>query len=321
MNGVEAPFYPRGITPEPRFARVALIAALLTLAAGPHCLAAALIYRTGFEASEGYTTNLDLVGQQGWIGAGSGGNGILSGVFPGEGQSAYVGFAPPVPGDSYLFVYQPVNKVLPHVQFSADFSVFDSSNTNWDNFYWGVFNQRGDLLFNLDFDNYDLSVYYWLDGTNSRVWSGLAFTNAISYPVTLDIDFRSNRWSATFNGALLATNQPVTTIGSPLNLGDIDPGWIIFDTNAPGNNYMVFDDYVITALLPPPRLSWLGLLNNAPVLRLSGAPGMAFAIDGSTNLLAWVPLKTNITTGGYFDYVDTSAIGLPRRYYRGRWTP
>jgi hypothetical protein len=307
--------------PGASFALVALIAALLALSPSPRCLAAALIYRTGFEVSEGYSTNRDLVGQKGWISSGSGGNGILGGVFPGEGQSAYVGFSPPLSGDSYLFVYQPINKNLPRVQFSAHCSVFDSSNTNWDNFYWGVFNQRGDLLFNLDFDNFDLSVYYWLDGTNSRVWSGLAFTNAVNYPVTLDIDFARNRWSATFNGALLATNQPVTTVGSPLNLGDIDPAWIIFDTNAPGDNYMVFDDYTITASLPPPKLSWLGMLNNAPILRLSGTPGMSFAIDASTNLLAWVPLKTNITTGGSFDYVDTAAAGLPRRFYRGRWVP
>jgi len=321
MNGVNDQCRPGGTTPEPRFALVAFIAAVLALAASPRCLAAAIIYQTGFEAREGYTTNRDLVDQNGWIGDGSGGNGILDGVFPGEGQSAYVGFAPPSPGYSYLFVYQPINKVLPQVQFSANFSVFDSSNTNWDDFYWGVFNQRGDLLFNLDFDNYDLGVYYWLDGTNSRVWSGLTFTNAILYPVTLDVDFASNRWSATFNGAVLATNQPVTTIGSPLDLGDIDPGWIIFDTNAPGNNYLVFDDYVITASLPPPQLNWLGMVGQAPVLRLSGTPGMAFAIDGSTNLLNWLPLKTNTTTGGSFDYVDNAAVGLPRRFYRGRWTP
>ena len=36
-------------------------------------LPAATIYSTGFQASEGYNTNLDLVGQNGWRKLGSGG--------------------------------------------------------------------------------------------------------------------------------------------------------------------------------------------------------------------------------------------------------
>jgi hypothetical protein len=48
---------------------------------------------------------------------------------------------------------------------------------------------------------------------------------------------------------------------------------------------------------------------------------MAFAIDASTNLVNWVPLKTNITTGGAFDYVEDGASGMPHRFYRGRWVP
>jgi hypothetical protein len=137
----------------------------------------------------------------------------------------------------------------------------------------------------------------------------------------MDLDFASNRWSATFNGRLLATNQPLTTLQTTLNLGDIDAGWYIFDTNAPGNNYMVFDDYRVTATLTPTTLQLLGNLGGAPVLRLSGQPNETFAIDSSTDLSNWLPLKTNTTTGGYFDYVDNTAGNLPARFYRGRWVP
>jgi hypothetical protein len=298
-----------------------LLLAGILLASNHSARAAAVIYSTGFEASQGYNLNLDLVGQNGWTNGGSGGNGLLNGVFPGHGQQAYIGFSPPLPGDSFLFVYQPINKSLPHVQFSVNLSVFDSTNTNWDDFYWSVFNQRGDLLFSLDFDNFYLTLYYSLDGSNSRVSSGLLFTNSAVYPLTLDMDFTSNLWSATFNGALVASNQPITTIGSPLNLGDIDAGWVVYNTNAPGDNYMVFDDYLITASLPPPRLAWLGMAGGAPALHLVGTPNMAFAIDASTNLAKWIALKTNLVTGGSFDYVDNGALGLPRRFYRARWVP
>ena len=41
----------------------------------------------------------------------------------------------------------------------------------------------------------------------------------------------------------------------------------------------------------------------------------------ATNLVNWVALKTNVVSGGYFDYLDTSSTGLPRCYYRARWVP
>jgi len=280
-----------------------------------------IIYQTSFEAGEGYKTNLHLGGQNGWVQAGTGGNGILSGFFPGKGQQGYIGLAPPATNDSSLFLYQPINKTLPYVRFSVTMAVADSSNTNYDDFYWSVYNQQGHALVTLDFDNYYLEVFYWLDGTNSRAPSGLLFTNGVAYPVTMDLDFVSNRWSATFNGQLVTNNQPITTVGAPLNLGDIDAGWIVYSPAAPGDNYMVFDDYLITASLPPPQLSVLGTVAGATALRLSGQPDMTFVIEASTNLANWTALKTNVTTGGYFDFIDVAAATLPARFYRGRWVP
>src|SRR5215467_16148893 len=119
------------------FASMLACAFLLSNSCPSH---ATVIYSTGFEASEGYKTNIDLVGQNGWIGAGSGGNRIVSGLFRGKGQQAYIGIKPPVGGDSSLAVYQPItNKSLPHVQFSVTMALFDSTNTNYDDFYWAVF--------------------------------------------------------------------------------------------------------------------------------------------------------------------------------------
>jgi hypothetical protein len=314
-------FFARSTVPTRRFLLHFLLLVTTLLAVNPRCAVAMVIYYTGFEAGEGYNISLHLVGQDGWRKIGSGGNGLLTGVFPGRGQQAFIGYALPALGDSYLFVYQPINKALPRAQFSVTVSIVDSTTTNRDDFYWSLYNQEGDELFSIDFDNFDLGIYYYLDGTNSRVWSGLEFTNGVAYPLRVDLDFASNRWSATFNGALLATNQPITTIGSPLNLGDMDAGWIIYDPSVPGDNYMVFDDYLITASLPPPQLRLLGMLGIEPVMRLSGSPDMVFTIEASTNLMRWVPLKTNVTTGGFFDYVDDGATGLPRRFYRGRWVP
>lgn len=280
---------------------------------------AATLYSTGFEASEGFIA-ADLVGQKGWAGAGSGGNGIVT-DFPGSGQQAYIGYAPPLPGDSSLFVYYPLNQAVSNAQFSVTMAVYDSSNTNYDDFYWSVFNRQGDQFFSLDFDNYSREVRYYLDGTNAAVSTGLAFTNGTLYQLTMNLDWARNRWSATFGGALLATNQPITTTGLPLNLGDIDAVWGVYDTNAPGNNYMVFDNYRVTGTAPPPQLKVLGRIANAPVIRLSGYEGASFALEASTNLVNWTSLKTNVTAGGFYDYTDAGAAGLSRRFYRGRWAP
>ena len=314
----------------PRFRRVSLeitsILVLFWLVSFTASLKAAaptgpIIYYTSFEPGEGYTTNSALVGQDGWLGQGTGGNGILQGYFPGAGQQAYLGFTAPIAGDSSLFVYQPLNKTLTRAQFSVTVAIADSSNTNYDDFYWGVYNQQTHQFFSIDFDNYELRVYYWLDNTNARIRSELTFTNGAAYPLTLDMDFSHNLWSATFNGALLATNQPITTTGAALNLGDIDAGWGIYDLSAPGDNFMVFDNYSITGLVPPPRLAVVGMVAGGTALQLSGQADTPFAVDASTNLLNWTPLKTNVTTGGSFDFIDAGTASLGNRFYRARWVP
>ena len=298
---------------------IGLVSTLLLIASTGSAVAA-MVYSTGFETSEGYKTNSDLVGQKGWMGLGSGGNGVVSGFFPGKGQQAYIGFQPPVTNDSSLFIFQPINKTIPQMQCSVTMAIIDSSNTNWDDFYWTVYNQQGKELFALDFDNFYLKLYYQI-GTNDRTWSGLTFSNAIAYKVNVMLDFSNNSWSATLGNSLVATNQPISTNGVSLNFGDFDAAWVIFDPSAPGDNLMVFDDYQISATVAPPQLQLLGLVNGSPTLRVTGLADNTFALEASTNLLNWLPLKTNITTGGSYDYVDSATAGLARRYYRSRWVP
>jgi hypothetical protein len=287
------------------------------------CAAAStVLYQTSFEFAEGYSTNLDLVGQRGWVVAGSGGNGLVSGYFSGGGQQAYIGFSPPGPTDASLIAYQPINKTVPQAQFSVTMAIIDSSatNTNRDDFYWSVYNKQAHSLFTLDFDNYELKLYYYLDNTNGRTWSGISFTNGAEYHLNMALNFDSNRWSATFDGRAVATNQPITTTGAPLNLGDIDAGWAIFDPAAPGDNYMVFDDYQITTSAPPPQVGLLGLLNGSPKIRVTGLGGNSYVLQTSTNLVNWLPLTTNALSAGSFDFSDATASGS-RQFYRVRWIP
>lgn len=287
------------------------------------------IFSTQFEAAEGYSTTIDLVGQNGWLGFGSGGNGVETNYIVGQGQQAFIGYFPPDQGDDQLSVWRPINfspaTNISVVQFSVLMSIVDSSTTNYDDFYWSVYNAQGDRLFTLDFDNYDLTIWYALDGTNDFVWTGETFTNDDTNTLVITMNFTQNSWAATFDGVLLATNKPITTTGAPINLGDVDAVWAVFDPANPGDNYMLFDNYQITAeVLPPPapRLRVLGRTGDGQfLLRVLGQSGARFAIDATTNLTQWTALKTNVVTDGFFDYVDSSAAAFARRFYRARWVP
>ena len=286
------------------------------------------IFSTQFESSQGYNPNLNLAGQNGWTKFGSGGNGLTNGFFGGQGQQAYVGYFPPAPGDSKLFVWHPINfspvaANLPLVQFTTLMSVVGSTNGQFDFFQWHVFNNQAQPLIVIDFDTDTTNVGYFLDGIQ-YVDTGVKFALGATYTLTVTMNFALNLWSATLNSALLVTNQPITTTGKELTVGDVDAVWNLYLTNAPGNNFMLFDNYTITAeaLTPPrPRLTFLGRTSNGQtLLRLNGQNGSKFAIEASINLVNWTALKTNLVTDGSFDYVDTAAA-FSRRLYRARWVP
>jgi hypothetical protein len=317
------------LTPALSLYRVALpfllaVAGVARLAAGQ-----TNIYSTQFEAAQGYNSNLDLAGQNGWLSDGPGGNGLTTGFFPGEGQQAYIGYTN---GVDKLFVYRRINfdplaAGMPSVRFSTLMSIEDSFNGEFDYFQWQVYNISGDRLFVIDFDVFATNVNYFLDGGSGYIDTGVTFGLSVTNTLTVTMNFASNRWSATLNAALLATNQPITTTGKQLTLGDVDALWQLHTPNVPGDNFMLFDNYTISAevltpgLPPQPHLTVLGRAAGQTSLRLTGQNGNKFAIEASTNFIHWTALKTNLISDGSFDYIDTSSAALNRRLYRARWVP
>jgi len=291
------------------------------------------VFFTQFETGEGYSTALDLVGQNSWVGDGSGGNGILANFFAGQGQQAYVGFAAPNQGDDQLYVWRPINfnplaAGRPIVTFSVLMRVADSTNNEYDYFRWSVYNTQGDRLFSIEFDNYALEVNYQLNGNSPLVTNVTTFAPNQDYTLTVTMNFASNRWSATLGSALIATNQAINTTAVPLNLGDIDAVWLIYNPAAPGNNYLLFDNYRITADIltvppvPPAQIQFLGRTTQGwALLRTSGENGSRWSLDATTNFVNWTALVTNTISGGSFDHVDLTAAPMNRRFYRARLVP
>ena len=291
------------------------------------------VFFTNFDTN--YSTALDLAGQNSWIKYGSGGNGIVSNFFAGQKHQAYVGFTEPESGDDSLYVLRPINfnpvaAGLPIVTFSVQMRVTDSSvtNTNYDYFRWSVYNMQSNRLFSIEFDNYELYVNYELSGPNELFLTDVPFYNPSNYLLTVTMNFASNRWSATLGNELIATNQPISTTGAQLTLGDIDAVWLVYDPDAPGDNYMLFDNYRITAdalSVPPvtrPQMQFLGRTAQGwALLRTSGSNGTRWSLDATTNFVNWTPLVTNTISSGYFDHVDMTAPPFARRFYRARLAP
>ena len=307
-----------------------VVSSLLLQGISPTFAVTTNVYSTQFEAAQGYNINLDLIGQAGWFGSGTGGNGLLSNAIPGQGQSAYIGFEAPNPTDDSLVVWRPIDfnavaAAYPAVTFSTQMQIQDSANGRYDIFRWSIYNTQGNRLFSLDFDNDFLDIGYLLDGTNQVVFTTNKFVNATTYTLTVTMNFSSNRWSASLNNVVFATNQFITTANAPLNLGDVDAVWLvnqISGTNAPGNNYMVFDNYTITAYMPPAQVQLMGRTGEGwSLLRVNGQSNSRWSLDATTNLANWTAIKTNVISGTFYDHVDTTSAGLPRRYYRARLVP
>lgn len=285
-----------------------------------------VLYETQFERAQGFDPELTLIGQDGWVGEGSGGNGLIDGFFPGLGQHAFIGFTAPTNSGEFLNAWRPVNYLPgptnpPVVRISVQMSIEDSSPTvtDRDDFRWSVYNREGNRLFTLDFENETLGINYLLNG-ETFVPTGRTFTNAVLYQLEMWIDFERNEWSASLDGVPLVSTQPVTTQSYPLNFGDVDAVWAIRTPGKPGDNFMVFDNLRIVAESPEPnppsRLEALGLLPKGGfVIACHGVPGVSYVIEAADDLGTWRPVSTNTMPDvGHFDHVDRSTG--TRRFYR-----
>ena len=286
------------------------------------------LFYTGFEPSEGYTTadkELPLRGQMGWVGQGSGGTGLVDEFFEGFGQQAFIGYTPPAPKDEYLVLWKPLDLPDPSPQepvwrFSALMQIVDSTNGQYDEFRWSVYNRQGDHLFSVSFDNATLDILYGLDDDQGFRPTGFVFDNNAVYLLEILINFSRNDWIARLNGAVVVDSQPVSVTGKPLNLGDVDAVWVLTTPGQAGDNFMLFDDYTIE-IMPgaaiPPSLEILGFDENGRFqLMVHGERGLSYTLEASSNLRSWTPLETRRLEEGWWKFVDPTAA--PVSLYRAR---
>jgi C1A family cysteine protease len=286
-----------------------------------------VLYETDFETFSSGSTTITSV--DGWVGinAGAGAHGIITAL---DSRAAYLGFNPPSSGSS-VFLYRPVNfqpvaQGRPIVTFSVEFSITDSTSANgqYDDFGFSIYNRSGQLLATIRLDNSNLRIYY-NNGAASDVDTGRQFSNATRHRLTFTANFASNLWSATFNGTALFTSIPLNTVGRTLDLGDVDILWRLKNANAPGDNYIIFDNYSLSANAVPVAptitvqpLATTNTLGGAASFNVTatGTPPFRYqwrfngaAITGETNAtLNLLNLTTN--QAGLYSVVVSNSVGL-----------
>ncbi|MDB6065317.1 MAG: hypothetical protein JWR26_1525 [Pedosphaera sp.] len=209
------------------------------------------IYSTSFETTEGFAAGQPTAGRNGWLSTGSGGSSIMANAFVGYGQQASIAATSTKPASNSI-VFRPLSYTVdpntrPIVQFSVLMQINNPLSRYRDSFGWAVRNTSGKTLFSILLSNADGSVKYeWGDGP----WltsPGVTFGNGALYTLLITMDFSRNRWSAWLGGVVLAVDQPMTTPGGTLTLGDIGATLTLDNPTLPSSDNMVFDNYVVTA--------------------------------------------------------------------------
>jgi hypothetical protein len=290
-----------------------------------------VLYETQFEPAEGYNANLDLAGQRGWFMEGTGGNGLIDGLFTALGQQAYIGFTPPTDTNRFTSVWRPVDfdpapANNPMVRFTVKFKINSSTEGSQDDFRWSVYNSSGTRLLSLDFESSTGLVSYVLqDEQFVSTGSSISFDGL--YDLDLWMDFQRNLWTAYLNDYLLVNSLPLTQNNSLLNFGDADAVWFIRAANVAdaGNNFMAFDNYRVTAeaissipgFVETPGVSTNGFFT----FRALGEKGLRYSVDVTQDFVEWFSLGEYVNAEGAFDFEDTTSTGFSRGFYRLREVP
>jgi hypothetical protein len=222
--------------------------------------------------------------------------------------------------------FDPVAAALPIVTFSVTMSIYDSfAVPNRDCFRWSIYNtnNNGERLFTLDFDNATTEINYELDD-EQFVFTRAKFENGDQnggeYDLVVSMNFADNLWSAWLNDDQIVDRKQMTTTGSALNLGDVDAVWVNATLGEPGDNFMAFDNFAVTAEPYPFWLDSVGRLSNGTfLLRLTGEPGRQYDIEVSEDLNDWSLLARKTVSPDVTVIVDdATASAYKQSFYRAR---
>jgi len=331
----------------PTIRRFALrIAAWACMSVGMAAVAGEL-YRTDFEAADGFTAgDGNWVGTDGWVGinAGGGAQGIDFDIIPGGGlgQTASIGYNQPVIVDPdfpavgakpTVFLgksipYSPAAGELPVVEVQTIIGIQDSTvdQPARDSFFVTVYNIAGNFLAGVRFANQPSSYGIWrLDGTATEEDTGVIFYRGQLHLLTLRVDLPNNLWSADMDGIPLFTDAVFNATSEPVDFGYLGYEWQLSASNPMGygDNWMLVADVIVRSCgrgLVPFRFSQFECNGTGAVLEWPGEIGFNYQMEYSADLANWhSDLPDSSYTGIAADQVLTftdSSAGVKCRFYR-----
>lgn len=296
----------------------------------------ALIYRTGFNTSEGYVANTALGGQATWTAYTPSfnypGHGVLADQFSalgmsGRGQQAYVGKSSSAPSAlrsvtlPLFYETQPGNVV----EFSSLVSVIDSNNGKYDGFGFDIYNWDGQWLFEVLLDNSGRKVLTASAANPTYLDSGVSFTNGTIYTLTMSIDLALNRITVKLGNKTVVSSKVMANTGTNVNLGYLDVTWYAYNPAAPGNNFMLIDDLELDQRATVPPAIPTGLT------AIGSSASIIHIFWDEEPLATGYEVQRSLTGSGGWSSIGTATEDLPiyidpklpagaTRYYRVRST-
>ena len=96
-------------------------------------------------------------------------------------------------------------------------------------------------------------------------------------------------------------------------------GYSVLVTNNAGSMTSVVA--ILTVAYRPSLANAKTTPDGAFTFTLSGAAGLVYVVEITTNFLDWAPLPSVTNANGQADFTDTAVSNSVSRFYRARWTP
>ena len=290
----------------------------------PALLAILLISWTPAQAADIYATDFESftagsnqwAGTDGWVSNvdGSGVHGIDNNIVSGLGKTAYLGYYPPTTNFVTILrpvSYDPVSNNTPVIRFESLMGIQDSTNGRGDSFFVSFYNMAGQFLAAIRFSNNPFTLGIWRDDDASEIDTGLDFFPGQLHLLRAEIDFATNRWTASLDGIPLFTDAVFNASGKTLNLLAVASEWKLTsqDTALYGNNWLLVADWRLWTV--PPGLDTVVIealsadTNGIPQITWFGEPGFTYELQYTADFQSW---RTNLAGAVFSDLSSTQTL-------------
>ena len=226
--------------------------------------------------------------------------------------------------------------------FGLSFGIKDSSSTysyRRDNFDVLIYNQAGSVLAGLRFDNTSLDssnnprrlIYRLGYSGTGMVYTNTGYTFLAETMESLQyrINFRTNKWTATLGGVPLFEDIAFYTGAATKNLGyvllqmSVTNPTVTGTTLLPGDNYMLFDDYMVRTDPVSTGVEVGRTASGAPKVIWNEEAGYSYRLQWSANCTGWQDVAATIhtaTSTADYSYTDPVSPVPAKRFYRVKRT-